>query len=169
MSSKQEERSQWETPHRCSQDGSRGCRQRGRGHLIGHCQLTCRVHAKRAEELIHLTAWMSGAELETQFGSKLESDVTVIKWEKWMCCGQDLVNNGCKSLQIPGRLRYCRWSQEGLWPCLLGPHADEPELVGCKWATLGTYCPNPSDTACVSSSYSFSVRTRSLTHTYIIR
>lgn len=125
--------------------------------------------AKQAEELIHLTAWMSGAELETQFGSKLESDVTVIKWEKRMCCGQDLVNNGCKSLQIPGRLRNCRWSQEGLWPCLVGPHADEPALVGCKWATLGTYCPNPSDTACVSSSYSFSVRTRSLTHTYIIR
>ena len=128
MSSKQEERSQWETPHCHSRDGSRGCRQRGRGHLIGHCPLTLRVHANQAEELIHLTTWMSGAELETQFGSKLESDVTVIKWEKWMCCGQDLVNNGCKSCKYREDCDIADGVRRGC-----GPASRDHALMNLNW------------------------------------
>lgn len=68
----------------------------------------------KPKELIHLTAWMSGLGLETQFGSKLESDVMVIKWEKWRHCGQDLVNSSCKGLQIPSGLSNCSLSEERL-------------------------------------------------------
>lgn len=152
MSSKQEERLRCVTQHCCSvgrqprfQDEAPRTFNRPLVNWPEASTLT------KLKELIHLTAWMSGSRLETQFGSKLESDAMVIKWERWRCCGQGLVNGGCKGLQTPARLSD-RSPRSGCCSNAWGPHADESAPVRGKWAASRLLLPKPLwHLLCVSS------------------
>lgn len=149
------------------QDGAWASNMRNGGHFtqatVSWPEATMLTELK---ELIHLSAWMSGSGWETQFGSKLESDVMVIKWEKWMCLGQDLVNSGCPSLQIPGGSAIAGWQgaatalMYGVYVLINQHRSDVNEQH------QGIVLPKPPWSSMYVSSFDFlNVRIRSLTHT----